>query len=131
MSIKWINDIVYWLISSGALSGLFIFAWKYLKPVLETKKSHAKTEQEKALLSLVEQLADSAVTSLVSNNNITGSDKFKAATQTVSSTLADKGFDVSRTTVEHAVQSAYEKSDLTPSVDPNKKAQTGVVVNHG
>ena len=42
---KTINDIVNWLISSGALSALFIFAWKYLKPVMIEKQKHAKTVQ--------------------------------------------------------------------------------------
>lgn len=127
---KMINDIVYWFISSGAATVLFIFAWKYLKPVLEAKKLHAKTLQEKELLDVLEKLADNAVTSLVSNNEVTGSDKFKQATTMVGGALADKGFDVKRETVEQAVQSAYEKSDLTPTVDPSQKPQTGVVVSH-
>lgn len=130
MNTNFINDIVNWLISSGALSALFIFAWKYLKPVLVAKQKHAKTVQEKELLGLVNSLADNAVSSLVSAQGVTGPDKFKEATAIVGSTLADKGFDVHQETVEHAVQAAYEKSDLTPTVDPNKEPQTGVVV-HG
>ena len=128
---KLITDIGDWLISSGALTALFIFAWKYLRPVMEAKKLHAKTMQEKELFSLVELLADNAVNSLVSNSAMTGHDKFKAATSLVGSTLAEKGFDVDQTTVEHAVQSAYEKSDLTPTVDPTAKPTTGVVIDHG
>lgn len=127
---KLITDLGNWLISSGTAAVLFIFAWKYLKPVLEAKKLHAKTLQEKELLDVLEKLADNAVTSLVSNQALTGHDKFKAATQTVGSTLAEKGFDVDQTMVEHAVQSAYEKSDLTPTVNPNTKPITGVVINH-
>lgn len=127
---KLITDIGDWLISSGALTALFIFAWKYLRPVLEVKKLHAKTMQEKELFSLVELLADNAVNSLVSNSAMTGHDKFKTATSLVGSTLAEKGFDVDQTTVEHAVQSAYEKSDLTPTVNPDAKPTTGVVINH-
>ena len=126
---KTINDIVNWLISSGALSALFIFAWKYLKPVMIEKQKHAKTVQEAELLGLVNSLADNAVNSLVNVQDVTGHDKFKQATTIVGSTLADKGFDVQRETVEHAVQAAYEKSDLTPTVDPNAKPQTGVVVH--
>lgn len=125
---KTINDIVNWLISSGALSALFIFAWKYLKPVMIEKQKHAKTVQERELIELLNQLADNAVNSLVSNNEATGHDKFKQATSLVGGALADKGFDVKREMVEQAVQSAYEKSDLTPTVDPNAKPQTGVVV---
>ena len=127
---KTINDIVNWLISSGALSALFIFAWKYLKPVMIEKQKHAKTVQERELIELLNQLADNAVNSLVSNNEVTGHDKFKQATSLVGGALADKGFDVKRETVEQAVQSAYEKSDLTPTVDPNAKPQTGVVVHN-
>lgn len=127
---KLINDVGNWLISSGALVTAFIFAWKYLKPVMEAKKLHAKTAQERELLSLVESLADNAVNSLVSNEAMSGHDKFKTATSFVGSTLADKGFNVDQATVEHAVQSAYEKSDLTPTVDPNEKPTTGVVISH-
>ncbi|MGK4125699.1 phage holin, LLH family [Limosilactobacillus vaginalis] len=127
---KMITDIGNWLIQSGALVTVFIFAWKYIKPVMEAKKLHAKTLQERELISLVEALADNAVNSLVSNDALTGHDKFKVATTAVNSTLADKGFNVSQATVEHAVQSAYEKSDLTPTVDPNEKPTTGVVISH-
>lgn len=126
---KELNDIVNWLISSGALSALFIFAWKYLKPVMIEKKEHAKTLQERELLGLVNSLADNAVNSLVSAQGVTGPDKFKEATKIVGGTLADKGFNVHQETVEHAVQAAYEKSDLTPTVDPNEAPQTGVVVH--
>lgn len=127
---KLITDIGNWLISSGALTALFIFAWKYLKPVMEAKKLHAKTLQERELLSLAESLADTAVNSLAGNTVMTGHDKFKTATSFVGSTLADKGFNVDQATVEHAVQSAYEKSDLTPTVNPNTKPTTGVVISH-
>lgn len=128
---KLITDIGNWLVQSGALVTIVIFAWKYLKPVMVEKQKHTKTVQEKELLGLVNSLADNAVNSLVSAQGATGSDKFKEATATVGSTLADKGFDVQRQTVEHAVQAAYEKSDLTPTVDPNKEPQTGVVVSNG
>src|SRR5699024_3175132 len=127
---KMITDIGNWLIQSGALVTVFIFAWKYINPVMETKKLHAKTLQERELIGLVEALADNAVNSLVSNDTLTGHDKFKVATTAVNSRLADKGFNVSQSTVEHAVQSAYEKSDLTPTVNPDDKPTTGVVINH-
>lgn len=127
---KMINDIVYWFISSGTATVLFIFAWKYLKPVLEAKKLHAKTLQEKELLDVLEKLADNAVTSLNSNQALTGHDKFKVATQTVGIALADKGFDVSQSTVEHAIQSAYEKSDLTPTNPQSDQIKTGVTVTN-
>jgi hypothetical protein len=130
MNTNFINDIVNWLISSGALSALFIFAWKYLKPVMVEKQKHAKNVQERELIGLVNELADNAVSSLVSYEGVTGHDKFKRATSLVGGALADKGLDVKRETVEQAVQSAYEKSDLTPTVDPNAKPQTGVVVHN-
>lgn len=126
---KLITDIGNWLVQSGALVTLAVFAWKYLKPVMVEKQKHAKTVQEKELLGLVNSLADNAVNSLVSAQGVTGHDKFKRATQIVGGTLAAKGFDVHQETVEHAVQAAYEKSDLTPTVDPNKEPQTGVVVH--
>ena len=127
---KLITDIGNWLISSGALTALFVFAWKYLKPVMEAKKLHAKTAQEKELLSLIESLADNAVNSLVSNSDMSGHDKFKVATSLVGSALADRGFKVDDKVVDHVVQSAYEKSDLTPTVDPTNEPQTGVVISN-
>lgn len=120
-----------WLVTSGVAGAVAVFAWKYLKPVMVEKQKHAKTVQEKELLGLVNSLADNAVNSLVSNTAITGHDKFMAATKMVGTTLADKGFNVQRQTVEHAVQAAYEKSDLTPTVDPTAQPQTGVVVHNG
>lgn len=125
---KLITDLGNWFISSGTAAVLFIFAWKYLKPVLEAKKLHAKTLQEKELLDVLEKLADNAVTSLESNRALTGHDKFKVATQTVGSTLAEKGFNVSQSTVEHAVQTAYEKSNLTPT-NTQDQIKTGVIDN--
>ncbi|MBB1123290.1 phage holin, LLH family [Limosilactobacillus albertensis] len=127
---KMINDIVYWFISSGTATVLFIFAWKYLKPVLEVKKLHAKTLQEKEVLDVLEKLADTTVTSLVSNQALTGHDKFKEATKIVGGTLVDKGFNVSQTTVEHAIQSAYEKSDLTPTNPQPNQVKTGITVTN-
>ena len=50
---KLITDLGNWFISSGTATVLFIFAWKYLKPVLEAKKLHAKTLQEKELLDVL------------------------------------------------------------------------------
>lgn len=127
---KLITDVGNWLISSGALSVFFVFLWKYLKPVMIEKQKHAKTVQERELLGLVNSLADNAVTSLAGNNDITGHEKFKIATGLVANTLADKGFKVDDKVVDHVVQSAYEKSDLTPTVNPDTKPQTGVVVHN-
>lgn len=126
---KTANDIVNWLIQSGYLVAIIVFAWQEVKPVLQAKQKHAKTAQEAELLELVNSLADNAVSSLVSAQGVTGHDKFKRATQIVGNTLADKGFEVQKETVDHAVQAAYEKSVLTPTVDPDKEPQTGVVVH--
>lgn len=128
---KIFTDIVNWLISSGTIVTVVIFAWRYLKPVLEAKKKQVKTAQERELLGLVERLADNAVTSLVGNTALTGQDKFKVATTAVGSTLANKGFNISDETINHAVQAAYEKSDLTPTVNPDEQPKTGVVVDNG
>ncbi|HJE41302.1 MAG TPA: hypothetical protein K8V24_05940 [Limosilactobacillus reuteri] len=102
----------------------------YVRPVLEQKKLHAKTLQEKEMLDVTEKLADQAVNSLAGNNDITGHEKFKIATGLVANTLADKGFKVDDKVVSHAVQAAYEKSDLTPTVDPTNEPQTGVVISN-
>ncbi|WP_418288117.1 phage holin, LLH family [Limosilactobacillus oris] len=126
---KELNDIVNWLIQSGYLVAVIIFAWQEVKPILQAKQKHAKTVQEKELLGLINSLADNAVSSLVGAHGVTGHDKFKQATQIVGGTLADKGFEVQKETVDHAVQAAYEKSTLTPTVDPEKAPQTGVVVH--
>lgn len=128
---KIFTDIVNWLISSGTIVTVVIFTWRYLKPVLEAKKKQVKTAQERELLGLVERLADNAVTSLVGNTALSGQDKFKVATTAVGSTLANKGFNVSDETIDHAVQAAYEKSDLTPTVSPDEQPKTGVVVDNG
>lgn len=114
---KTINDIVDWLISSGALTALFIFAWLYLKPVLETKKTHAKTEQAKAAWDYLEQVSDTAVSALV-HEPMLGADKFKKAVASVTETMIAKGLHPSNEDVQQAVQAAYEKSDLTKSDDP-------------
>lgn len=121
---KIITDFGNWLISSGALVTLFIFAWKYGKPFLDEKANHASTEQSKAMWQLLENVADTAVTSLV-GKDITGSQKFDEATSTVQQVMANQGMPITQATAETAVQSAYEKSDLTgntAAIDPVKVA---------
>lgn len=127
---KTINEIWNYLLSTGTFGVIVAFAWMYVRPVLEQKKLHAKTLQEKEMLDVTEKLADQAVTSLAGNNYITGHEKFKIATGLVANTLADKGFKVDDKVVSHAVQAAYEKSDLTPTVDPTNEPQTGVVISN-
>lgn|SRR5699024_8900208 len=127
---KTINEIWNYLLSTGTFGAIVAFAWMYVRPVLEQKKLHAKTLQEKEMLDVTEKLADQAVNSLAGNNDITGHEKFKIATGLVANTLADKGFKVDDKVVDHVVQSAYEKSDLTPTVDPTNEPQTGVVISN-
>lgn len=118
---KLITDFGNWLISSGASVTAFVFLWKYLKPVMEAKKVHAETEQSKAVWSLLETIADSAVASMV-NQPLLGSRKFESAVHTVNQSMLNQGFDVSDTAIKTAVQAAYENSDLTHAKDPVFKA---------
>ena len=118
---KLITDFGNWLISSGALVTAFVFLWKYLKPVMEAKKVHAETEQSKAVWSLLETIADSAVTSMV-NQPLLGSQKFETAVHKVNQSMLNQGFDISDIAIKTAVQAAYEKSDLTHAQDPVFKA---------
>lgn len=118
---KLITDFGNWLISSGALVTAFVFLWKYLKPVMEAKKTHAETEQSKAIWSLLETIADNAVVSMV-NQPMLGSQKFETAVHKVNQSMLNQGFDISDIAIKTAVQAAYEKSDLTHAQDPVFKA---------
>lgn len=117
-----INDIVEWLIQSGALTALFLFAWKFVKPWLDAKASHASTEQAKVAWSLLEQVANISVTALV-GRNMTGKDKFDLAVKNVLQAMQSHGFAVNQAAVENAVQYAYEHSPLTPTVVPGNDSQ--------
>ena len=118
---KNLNDIVYWLISTGTLGVVVKFAWTYIKPILEAKKKHTKAEKARAEWDFLEQVADAAVTAMV-NQPKTGSDKFSTAVDTVTNAMAKQSMEVSQQAVRTAVQAAYEKSDLTNSNDPVMKA---------
>ncbi|MCH5388924.1 hypothetical protein EFQ23_04745 [Limosilactobacillus fermentum] len=119
---KTVNDLVEWLIQSGALTALFLFAWKFVKPWFDAKTSHAGTEQAKLVWSLLEQVADISVSALV-GQNMTGKDKFDLAVKNVQQAMRGHGFAVSQAAAENAVQSAYEKSSLTPTVVPGNDIQ--------
>lgn len=119
---KTVNDIVEWLIQSGALTALFLFAWKFVKPWLDAKASHANTERTKVAWSLLEQIANISVTALV-GQNMTGKDKFDLAVKHVMQAMQSHGFTVSQAVVEDAVQYAYEHSPLTPTVVPGNDSQ--------
>lgn len=109
---KTVNDIVEWLVQSGALTALFLFAWKFVKPWLDAKASHANTERAKASWSLLEQIANISVTALA-GKNMTGKDKFDLAVKHVLQAMHSHGFEVSQAVVEDVVQTAYEQSPLT------------------
>ncbi|WLW45096.1 phage holin, LLH family [Limosilactobacillus fermentum] len=119
---KTVNDIVEWLIQSGALTALFLFAWKFVKPWLDAKASHASAEKAKVAWSLLEQVADISVTALVSQD-MTGKEKFDLAVKNVLQAMQNHGFIVNQAAVENAVQYAYEHSPLTPTVVPGNDSQ--------
>ena len=112
---KTVNDILEWIIQSGALTALVLFAWKFVKPLLDAKASHASAEQSKAVWTLIDQVASTAVNSLVSSNDLNGEQKFNQAVQNVISALDRQGYAITEDTAKLAVQSAYEKSPLTSS----------------
>ena len=90
-------------------------AWKFVKPWLDAKASHASAEKAKVAWSLLEQVADISVTALV-GQDMTGKEKFDLAVKNVLQSMQSHGFAVNQAAVENAVQSAYERSSLTPTV---------------
>ena len=124
---KTLNDIINWIIQSGLLVWPFYFGFAVGKPFIESKIKHAKTTQEQALWELALQLAMTAVNSRV-GKNISGQEKFAQAVAEVQSYLTAKGLHIDTKQIQAAVQSAYEMSMLTPTVNPNesesKKANT-------
>ena len=116
---KTLNDIINWIIQSGLLVWLFYFGFAVGKPSIESKIKHAKTTQEQALWELALQLAMTAVNSRV-GKNISGQEKFAQAVAEVQSYLTAKGLHIDTKQIQAAVQSAYELSTLTPTVNPNE-----------
>lgn len=114
-----LNTTINLIFNSGLLAWLFYFGFAIGKPFVESKIKHAKTTQEQALWELVLQLAMTAVNSLV-GKDMTGQAKFVEAVTQVQAYLENKGLNVDMKQVQSAVQSAYELSTLTPSVDPNE-----------
>lgn len=121
MMMKTINNIFSWGISSGFFVALVWFLWGYVRPLLEVKKQHAKTIQQREALDMLLKLADTAVASLASRTDLAGHDKFKLATQQVRETMEAKGLSVTEGMVQDAIQAAYEKSPLTPTTNPEEK----------
>lgn len=116
---KTLNDIINWIINSGFLALLIYIAVAFGKPWVDSKINHAKTAQEKEAWTLLEQVAMTAVNARVGKHQ-TGQEKFVDASTAVQGYLAEKGIDIDMKQVEAAVQSAYEKSPLTPTADPKK-----------
>lgn len=118
---KTLNNIVNWIIQSGLLVWLFYFGFTVGKPWIDSKIKHAKTQQQKELWSLLEQIAMTTVTSLI-NSNKTGEQKFNEACMQVAKYLSDHGIQVNMSVIQAAVQAAYEKSPLTPTTIPETKS---------
>ena len=116
---KTLNDIINWIINSGFLALLIYIAVAFGKPWVDSKIKHAKTAQQKEAWTLLEQVAMTAVNARVGKHQ-TGQEKFINASTTVQGFLAEKGIDIDMKQVEAAVQSASEKSPLTPTADPKK-----------
>ena len=116
---KTLNDISNLIINSGFLAFLIYIAVAFGKPWVDSKIKHAKTAQEKEAWTLLEQVAMTAVNARVGKHQ-TGQEKFINASTAVQGYLAEKGIDIDMKQVEAAVQSAYEKSPLTPTADPKK-----------
>ena len=102
-------------IITAVISTAIFYLMNAGKNLLHSKVQHAKTTQSKELWSFIEQVANTAVNSLV-GKNLTGDAKFAQATSIVQDALAKQGFtNVDVKAIESAVQSAYEKSPLTPT----------------
>lgn len=115
-----INAIPEYVITAVISTAIF-YLMNAGKNLLHSKVQHAKTTQSKELWSFIEQVANTAVNSLVSKD-ITGDAKFAQATAIVQDALAKQGFtNVDVKSIESAVQSAYEKSPLTPTTNPEEK----------
>ena len=116
---KTLNDIINWIINSGFLALLIYIAVAFGKPFIDSKIKHAKTAQEKEAWTLLQQVSMTVVNSLV-GKDMAGQAKFAEAVTQVQTYLENKGLNVDMKQVQSAVQSAYELSALTPTVDPNK-----------
>nr|PMC27345.1 hypothetical protein CJ225_05805 [Gardnerella vaginalis] len=109
-----INAIPEYVITAVVSTAIF-YLMNAGKNLLHSKVQHAKTAQSKELWGFIEQVANTAVNSLVSKN-LTGDAKFAQTTSIVQDALAKQGFtNVDVKAIESAVQSAYEKSPLTPT----------------
>lgn len=109
-----VNAIPTYLVTV-VVSTVFVLLLRVVHNFIHQQALHSKTKQSQALWSLMGQIADTAVASLVSADK-TGDQKFTAATAIVQDALAKQGFTtVDVKAIEAAVQAAYEKSPLTPN----------------
>lgn len=116
-----INAVPEYAITT-VISFAIVYGMKYVEKLIHAKVLHAKTAQSKELWGFIEQVATVAVNSLVSAQ-MTGDEKFAKATAIVQGMLAKQGFtNVDVKSIESAVQAAYEKSPLTPTTNPEEKA---------
>ncbi|HIY92175.1 MULTISPECIES: hypothetical protein [Limosilactobacillus] len=108
-------------IMTAVISTVFYFALKQSQTFIHAKVTHAKTETSRAAWSCAERLADNAVASLV-GKDMAGHEKFHQATGIVQQALQKQGIkNIDLNAIETLVQSAYEKSALTPTVDPTSQ----------
>lgn len=112
-------------VMTAVVSAVIIFVIRAVHTYVHNKALTSKTDHAKQLWSFMDQVASTAVASLVSADK-TGDQKFTAATAIVQDALTKQGFTtVDVKAIEAAVQAAYEKSPLTPAVvqkDPVKQA---------
>lgn len=102
-------------IMTAVISTVFYFGVKEGQLLIRSKIQHAKTATARERWILTGQLAADAVNSLV-GKDMAGHEKFAQATEIVQSVLEKQGIkNVDLKAIEAAIQSAYEKSPLTPS----------------
>lgn len=115
-----INAIPEYVITAVISTAIF-YGLKYCETFIHSKALHAKTAQSRELWSFLEQVAMTAVNSLVSAD-MTGQDKFNKATGLVQTALDNQGFkNIDVKAIDAAVQAAYEKSDLIGSKESKQK----------
>lgn len=111
-------------IMTAVISMVFYFALKQSQTFIHAKVIHAKTETSRTAWSCASQLADNAVNSLV-GKDMAGHEKFHQATDIVQQAFQKQGIkNIDLNAIETLVQSAYEKSDLTPTIDSQAKPTT-------
>ncbi len=118
---KTLDDIINWVLDSGYLFLMFYIIVVVGKPYVDSKIKHAETVQEKEAWMLLEQVSMTAVNARI-GKPMTGQEKFVDASSAVQAYLKNKGINIDMKQVQAAVQSAYEKSPLTPATNQEEKA---------